>query len=80
MLAVLANETSAIIQFRLTKFLCYISLEEQAVVEVKIASFVGLVFTEGIPETENCDKAGNSIVHLIHRPKRLPTLHFWMLG
>ena len=27
--------------------------------QFKIASFVGLVYTEGIPETENCDVAGN---------------------
>ena len=36
MLAVLANETSAIIQFRLTQYLCYISPEERVAVEVKI--------------------------------------------
>ena len=36
MLAVLVNETSAIIQFRLTQFLCYISPEERVAVEVKI--------------------------------------------
>ena len=35
MLAILANETSAVIQFRLTQFLCYISPEERAAVEVK---------------------------------------------
>ena len=36
MLAVLASETSAVIQFGLTQFFCYISPEEQAAVEVKI--------------------------------------------
>ena len=36
MLAVLANETSATIQFRLTQFLCHISPKERAAVEVKI--------------------------------------------
>ena len=36
MLAVVANKTSAIIQFRLTQFLCCISPEERAAVEVKI--------------------------------------------
>ena len=36
MLAVLANETSAILQFRLTQFLCYILPEERVAVEVKI--------------------------------------------
>ena len=35
-LAVLANKTSAIIQFMLTQFLCYISQEERVAVEVKI--------------------------------------------
>ena len=38
MLAILANETSAIIQFRLTQFLCYISPEERVAVEVKTLS------------------------------------------
>ena len=38
MLAVLANETSAIIQFRLTQFLSYISPEERVAVEVKTNS------------------------------------------
>ena len=28
--------------------------------QFKIASFIGLVYTEGIPGTENCDVAGNS--------------------
>ena len=39
MLAVLANETSAITQFRLTQLLCYISPEERVAVEVKIPIF-----------------------------------------
>ena len=43
MLAVLANETSAIIQFRLTQFLCYISPEERAAVEVKMENHFQLV-------------------------------------
>ena len=44
MLAVLAKETSTIIQFRLTQFLCYISPEEQAAVGVKCIKFcVGVV-------------------------------------
>ena len=39
--AVLANKTSAIIQFRLTQLLCYISPEERAAIEAKkILSFV----------------------------------------
>ena len=42
MLAVLANETSAIIQFRLTQFLCYISPEERVAVEVKIRKNVAM--------------------------------------
>ena len=32
----MANETSAIIQFKLTQLLCYISPEERAAVKVKI--------------------------------------------
>ena len=43
MLAVLANETSAIIPFRLTQFLCYISPEERAAVEVKMENHFQLV-------------------------------------
>ena len=43
MLAVLASETSTIIQFRLTQFLCYISPEERAAVEVKMENHVQLV-------------------------------------
>ena len=36
MLAVLAYETSVIIQFNLTQLLCYIPPEERAAIEVKI--------------------------------------------
>ena len=45
----------------------------------KIASFVGLIYIEGIPGTENYDVAGNSNTsnHLILRLKQLPTL--WIL-
>ena len=45
MLAALANETSAIIQFRLTQYLCCISPEERAAVEVKIFEEVKLGIT-----------------------------------
>ena len=59
MLAVLANETSAIIQFRLTQFLCYISPEERIAVEVKTNSNVDSVLKTDKFDiiADNCEKA-----------------------
>ena len=37
-----------------------IAITTPSELQFKIASFVGLVYTEGIPKTENCDVAGNS--------------------
>ena len=60
MLAVLANEMSAIIQFRLTEFLCYISPEERVAVEVKNDTrYSALVFFDKDDDLF-CNKALNT--------------------